>query len=194
MPLQPTSSNIQKGMRVPTVIVKRPLPKVHPSTKKKNKNKNKKKDDAPQTAALDPPREPPTAEPETAKSFITACCGCESFPTLPGLIELTITLWPVEFEQLDPSLDLKVEVYIYGVDPELEAPDLAHGKTVASDLPPLERVASFDTDRETEFFDDVEEALMDLLEEMRDEWSDDPLEFRDAFIEKMQEIGWGGRI
>ncbi|CEL11821.1 hypothetical protein ASPCAL14917 [Aspergillus calidoustus] len=178
MVLTPTSSNIAKK-RVPTQTIKRPIPQVRPSKQKGAK-----------TAAADPPKEDATEKAKTKKTLVTASCACESFPEMPDLIEVTITIWPVEFEQVDSDVDVKLDVYVYTVDPDTSSPELCHGETRRSALPPLERLGSFDPAKESDFLDAAEEALEELIKQMSGDWDDDPENFRDAFVEEMKKAGW----
>jgi hypothetical protein len=41
-----------------------------------------------------------------------------------------------------------------------------------------------------DFLDDAEDALEELIKQMAGDWDDNPENFRDAFVEEMERMGW----
>ncbi|KAJ0414021.1 hypothetical protein BJY00DRAFT_319203 [Aspergillus carlsbadensis] len=141
--------------------------------------------DAPKTAATNPPRENRTEPSGAQTTLFQATRGCESFPEFPGLIEVTIIIWPWNTE-----LEAHVDVYAYSVHPEYDRPDLCHGEARRDELPKMEGLGSLDRNRVGDFLDNVEDALEELIQRTYDDWNDDPDCFRESFVKEMGKLGW----
>ncbi|KAL3442019.1 hypothetical protein BJX65DRAFT_313208 [Aspergillus insuetus] len=175
MLLSPISTNIVRR-RVPTRTIKAPPPQVRPSNRS-----------APPTAAANPPRENRNDHPRSQLTLVTTACDCETFPRTPDLIEVTIVIWPLNVEA---NVEADLDIYVYSVHPSSSKPELGHATTHYSQLPPLGRLANFDSKRVDDFLDDAEDALEELIKQMAGDWDDNPENFRDAFVEEMKKMGW----
>ncbi|KAL3485254.1 hypothetical protein BJX62DRAFT_243098 [Aspergillus germanicus] len=143
---------------------------------------------------------PPNPKKLTGK-LLTASCGCEAFPVFPDALVLTIVIWPVE-QQLDHHQQqqeasandkVQINVYPYVITPEARGPRALHKQTgERSDLPLLERIGTFDMGQAADFMAAAGQALQSLtrLFKAAEKWNDDPLSFRDMFIDGMERAGW----
>jgi hypothetical protein len=100
---------------------------------------------------------------------------------------VTIVIWPLNVEV---KVEADLDIYVYSVHPHYSKPELGHATTHYSQLPPLERLANFDSNLVDDFLNNAEDALEELIKQMAGDWDDGPLSFRDAFVEEMERMGW----